>query len=302
MTRSSEQVSIVDASPQVRDEGFSLISNAKLIEIYSAMLKCRMIEERAGLLCKQGRLPANLKASIGQEASAAAFVIDLLPGDTLCPTANDISPAFVKGLSLEEMFRAIVEGSLGSRDRKILPPSPSITVRLKSVSQEARTIKTANQGAVMVAFFANEIEFDDAWRETVSEAGNERLPIIFVCYANAGHHTAEEAMIFGVPAIVVDGSDAVALYRVASEAMNRARQGRGPTLVECITLLSDDPEVNASNKNCIYTNTEQSLALDPIATMEKYLSFKGLFDKQLCRQITSDFASELDLATRFLNH
>jgi TPP-dependent pyruvate/acetoin dehydrogenase alpha subunit len=301
MTKNLEQVSTADASPQVKGEGFSLISNAKLIEIYSAMLKCRMIEERAGLLCKQGRLPANLNASMGQEASAAALVIDLLPGDTLCPAANDIMPAFVKGLSLEEMFRAIVEGSLGSGDRKILPPSPSITVQLKSVSQEARALKTANQGAVVVAFFTNEIELVGAWRETVSVAGKERLPIIFICQPDAGHHTAEEAMIFGVPAIVVDGIDAVALYRVATEAMNRARQGRGPTLVECITLLSDDPEVNASNENCIYTNTEQSLALDPIATMEKYLSIKGLFDKQLCRQITSEFASELDLATRFLN-
>lgn len=302
MTKNSEQVSIVAASPQVQEEGFSLISNAKLIEIYSTMLKCRMIEERAGLLCKQGKLPANLKASIGQEASAAAFVIDLLPGDTLCPAANDISPAYVKGLSLEEMFRAIFKGARESGDRKILPPSSSITVQLKSVSQEARALKAANQGSVVVAFFTNEIEFDDAWRETVSAAGEERLPIIFVCQADAGHHTAEEAMIFGVPAIVVDGKDAVALYRVASEAMNRARQGRGPTLVECITLLPDNPEVNASSENCIYTNTEQSLALDPIATMEKYLDIKGLFDKQLSRQITSDFASELDLATRFLNH
>ena len=185
MTKNSEQVSIVAASPQVHEEGFSLISNSKLIEIYSTMLKCRMIEERAGLLCKQEKLPANLKASIGQEASAAAFVIDLLPGDTLCPAANDISPAYVKGLSLEEMFRAIFKGALDSGDRKILLPSSSITVQLRSVGQEARALKAANQGAVVVAFFANEIEFDDAWRETVSEAGNERLPIIFVCHANS---------------------------------------------------------------------------------------------------------------------
>src|SRR4051812_10859906 len=91
---------------------FSLISNEKLLAIYAAMLKCRLLEQRATALFQHGRLDTDLHVSAGLEATAAAGVVDLQQADTLCLAPNDWVPAFVKGMSLETVFRALAPSSL----------------------------------------------------------------------------------------------------------------------------------------------------------------------------------------------
>src|SRR5579859_5255189 len=92
-------------------ETFSLVSNEKLLAIYAAMVKCRMVQQRAAMLFQQGKLASDLHASSGREAASAAIAIDLLPGDMLSLSGGDWLPAFVKGMTLETLFRALSPSS-----------------------------------------------------------------------------------------------------------------------------------------------------------------------------------------------
>src|SRR4051794_14237800 len=95
---------------------FSLISNEKLLSIYAAMLKCRLLEQRATSLFQHGRLDNDLHTSSGREAIAASAVADLSHEDILCLAQGDWLPAFVKGMSLENMFRIVAPADLHLED------------------------------------------------------------------------------------------------------------------------------------------------------------------------------------------
>ncbi len=105
MTISSSRV-----VPQVADtpphNGFSLISNEKLLEIYGTMLKCRMLGARIRSLTLEDK-SIELRTAINHESMAAGIVLDLLPGDTLAPYPGGFIPSFVKGLPLRSIFSAL---------------------------------------------------------------------------------------------------------------------------------------------------------------------------------------------------
>jgi len=93
----------------------------------------------------------------------------------------------------------------------------------------------------------------------------------------------------------VDGNDVVAVYRVAYESIGRARQGRGPTLIECKDFpMHDHFGIDRKRAKGLKPS-------DPIRSMETYLDRKGLFDRKLKRQISAGFNKELDAATGFFN-
>src|ERR1035437_4444740 len=85
-------------------KAFSLISNEKLVQLYSTMLKCRMMEERIRILFKQCKFSGNYYAAIGQEAAAVGAAIDLLPEDTIGPSHRDFITNSIKGAPLDKMI------------------------------------------------------------------------------------------------------------------------------------------------------------------------------------------------------
>ena len=112
----------------------------------------------------------------------------------------------------------------------------------------------------------------------------------------SGEGGGHKTQAWGVPAITVDGNDAVAVYRVASESIARARLGRGPTLIECGVYPLHGPAGNHRK------NGRRLEAHDPISAMEIHLARKGLFSERLKRQTVAGFRRELDAATRFLEN
>jgi pyruvate dehydrogenase E1 component alpha subunit len=298
--------------------GFSLISNQKLMAIYTSLLRCRMVIERASNLFAEGQLSRDLRASAGREASAAAIVVDLKPEDAVSLANGDIMPAFTKGLSLESIFRALSarptsphsrDAMLNGNGQKLLRISPSSDVdsQLDAIFKFAVAAKQSRRGDITIAFFdasASEKQLSEA----IALAGAKLLPIVFVRFtgraepessktAFSGGRSALGALIDGSPAIVVDGSDAVALYRVSFEAIARARQHRGPTVVECSMSIPVNPATET--KNSIY-KTNEPLGMDPVVNMENYLKGKGIWNEEAKRAMVAGFERELNLATSFL--
>jgi pyruvate dehydrogenase E1 component alpha subunit len=299
------------AKPAPPKETFSLVSHEKLLAIYAAMVKCRMVQQRAAMLFQQGKLASDLHASSGREAASAAIAIDLQPGDSLSLSAGDWLPALVKGVTLESLFRALASASAqlngvdahaaSAMEQKNILPAGDKSLRPASIRDRAVAAKTAKQNSIVAAILPSDEQSLKPWRDILAAAASQTLPIVFVHYGDAGAAQSSRksrnpgALFHGVPAITVDALDAVAVYRVAYEANVRARQGRGATLLECTTHTG----IPGSTKEGA-PSSDPHLLSDPVSMMEDYLRSKGIEPAQHNQQIVAAFNHELDLATRFL--
>jgi hypothetical protein len=257
---------------QSTDIGFSLISDEKLLALYAALLKCRMISRRT-------RSEASLAVSVG-------VAIDLLPGDSLAASGAGAITRFVKSRFAEgDSLRRILNAHTTRR--------VSGAAALKAALRKARVNKGAKgQGKksanIAVALCEDSSAPARIWRESLREAASKRLPILFVCCA-ADETGGVQSLVpkSRFPVVVVDSNDVVAMYRVASEAIAHARRGNGPTLIVCQPWLQ-------SARHAAHDH-------DPILNMEKYLVGKRLFSSEFKRKTTSPFARELRAAASVEN-
>lgn len=298
------------AKAPAKDESFSLVPNEKLLAIYAALLKCRMLEQRVATLFQQGKLESSISPSSAHEASAAAVVVELEAADVISIVQGDWLPAFVKGLSLDSVFRALAPAAAQRRGLQPLSPaeasgknvllSADAAQQAQNVGECARTIRDGKTGTAVAVFLSPRGELTVEWRKLITSAASGKLPIVFVLQSdqssqrpstqNPRKRSNPEALLNGAPIIAVDATDPVALYRVAYEAITRARQGRGATVLDCIA--GPDPANNEASSG-------QPLA--PVTAMEAYLKSKGIETEPHNRQIVAEFSRELDLATRFLD-
>ena len=285
-----------------------MISNEKLIELYSVMVKCRMIAERAGQLARLGKLGASLDSGVGREASIAGIAVDLRAEDTLSPSREVMVSEFLKGEPLEGIFGGLAsEARNGQRAMTEAAAAPAHEQQgLEKACAAAKTHKAKKTGMVSV-IFCGEAQLDSGrWRRSLSVSSRQNLPIIFVRHLEMRdgldntpvkrkpREAPPEALAFGVPLIQVDGNDVVAVYRVASESIARARDRRGPTLIDCMTDISADHFGLQSGSDASKT----AGGLDPIHQMESHLASKGVWKANLKKKIIENFGSELDRATR----
>jgi TPP-dependent pyruvate/acetoin dehydrogenase alpha subunit len=278
------------AAPPIQN-GFSLISNQKLLQLYTTMLQCRMIEERLRPLLKKNKAEIAHDAA-GREAAIVGAALDLLPGDTLAPAHGSLVPCFVKGLPLPAVFASLTPGPAAARSPfaplHIIPPSFSLAVQLNKAIRAAIANKTSKNNKIAIAFCGDSSASSSLLEEAMTRAGAQTLPILFVCHtAHDAEDFSSKANEHGLPGATVDANDAVAVYRVATEAIAHARHGSGPTLIECkpwcLPGQKDDQRLEAA---------------DSILNMEKYLTRKGLFAPELKSEAAAGFKRQLDAAVK----
>ena len=247
-----------------------LISNEKLLQLYTAMVKCRIVRQRMGVHFQQG-----VWAGVGQEAAAVGATIDLGPEDTIVPLQGEWIAGFVKGDPQNNLFsRPCLQAT-----------DPDHAAQLNQAIGAALANKISKNGKIVMALLGDGVVSPSLCRDAFRVAGAQRLPILFVNHGAepgslstlaAAEQIISQAEVCGLPDITVDGNDVVAVYRVATEAILHARKGSGPTLIEC--------------------RFDRSEAHDPILNMENYLIGKGLFRKELKHEVATGFACELDAA------
>lgn len=272
--------------------GFSLISNEKLLELYATMLKCRMIEDRINAAGKRkaGRRLSTIAAV--HDAAIAGVTIDLLRGDTLAPSPGALIPCFVKGMPLAAIFSSVFGGRSTIRrsyaSYGLIRPSFSAETQLERALRAASNYKSRRNKKIAVVFSGDVSAASASLDVAMERAGRKRLPVLFVCQTgNDAEDVSAKAREYGFPDVIVDGDDAVAVYRVATEAIAHARRGSGPTLIECKPwpLRGRKPARPRGAGN-------------PIRNMETYLARKGLFNRKIKSDITAAFQREIDAAIR----
>jgi TPP-dependent pyruvate/acetoin dehydrogenase alpha subunit len=272
--------------------GFSLISNEKLLEIYSTMLKCRMLEERIHMLSKQGKGAAKAPGTSVHVAAIAGAAIDLGLGDTLAPSQGALTPCFAKGMPLAAIFSMVLSSGSATRFRyavlNVIRPSLKSSKQLDLALTAAAFCKAKRNKKVVVVFLSDAPGTSSELEDAMKLAGKKKLPVLFVFETKV--HDDERLMRakeYSIPAVAVEDDDAVAIYRVTTEALAHARRGSGPTLIECRPWSFND-----------HRKSKRPPAMHPISKMETYLAGKGLFNKQYKSKLAAEFNRELDTAIK----
>jgi TPP-dependent pyruvate/acetoin dehydrogenase alpha subunit len=169
--------------------------------------------------------------------------------------------------------------------------------------QAAKAYKAAKDDRIALVFCKDQSTLDVSVKQ-LEFVSRHNLPLILLHYFSSpdrresfpspreSRNSSAEALAFGVPRIAVDGRDVLAVYRVASESISRARQRRGPTLIECIDH-GFPPGSGKAGRN-------QSSVADPVRAMASYLGKKRILTASLKQQIEGQLCREIDAATKHL--
>ncbi len=298
------------------------LDSKKLKELYSTMLRCRMIAEKARLLVKQGNFAGDFFTATGQEAAEVGALIDLLAEDCIAPGRRDCTARFIRGMPLKLIFAHLYARQAGRGDgfpsalpRKhgqpsMIAPSFSVSAQLNFATGAAWAAKMHRSPNVAVIVSGDDSVSLSFWRDAVNFSIAHKLPVVHMVHNNAGDGSIRTRLGLpgtdlttntrgpSLPAFTVDGNDVVAVYRVAQEAIRRARQGYGPALIECQTYRWCSQLETDSAKH-LPSTAEPERSADPLSMMETYLKQKGLCsDSWKCR-LMEGFARELDKAVAF---
>ena len=312
-----------EAAQTPATNGASPISEEKLKQLYSTMLKCRMLEEKARMLFKQGKFAGNYYAAVGQEATEVGCAIDLKPEDTVAPSHRDFIANFIKGTPLNLMYSQLYARSAspdkgrsspahcGYAPLNIITPASTIAAQLNIGTGVALAYKMQKKPFIAMAFSGDGSTSVGFWHEALNFAGVQNLPIVYVIQNNRWAESVNislqtkvedlsvKAQAYGFPGITVDGNDVVAVYRVAQEAIHRARNGGGPTLIECKTYRWYGHSEIDPAKYRAPEEVEKWKANDPIPRMEEYLRKKNLWSDAWKQKVQEDFNKEIDAAIEF---
>jgi pyruvate dehydrogenase E1 component alpha subunit len=228
-------------------------------EMYRRMVLIRRFEDHLYALFLQGVVPGTLHQYQGQEAVAVGVCTALRPDDVIFSTHRPVghflargSPA--RGIAAEILGKAA--GCAGGKGGQMhltdvsvgaMPSNAIVGANIPIATGAALGFQLLGQDRVAVSFFGDGAANTGAFHEGLNLAGVKDAPVIFVCENNLyGASTAISSMMritdiadraaaYGIPGRVVDGMDVLAVYQAALEAVERARQGNGPTLLECKT-------------------------------------------------------------------
>ncbi len=289
------------------------------------MVLARTISEKAWLLARQGRVLFSMPCD-GQEASdvASALALDRQQ-DFLSPYARSIGALLVKGMTVREImlnhFARAADPSSGGRQmpvhwghRKlgIISMGSPIGVTVPRAAGVALASKVRGDGAVTLVYFGEGAASEGDVYEGMAFAGVHRLPVVFFCTNNgwatsvpthlqwAGPSVAARAEAWGFPGVEVDGCDALEVYRVTKDAVDRARRGEGPTLIESIV-----PRMmphSSSDDHARYRSPEELEAarlLDPLPRFARELRDREVLTPEDEVQIRGEIDAEVEEAIAF---
>jgi len=250
---------------EVREAG---LDREDLLGIYRNMLVTRAIEERGHILYKQGKIPGSFYTGRGNEAAAVGIATAMRPEDVGTPLHRDMGVHIVRGVEPWRVFAQYmgrVDGPTGGKDGNVhmadarlglIAMVSHLPAMLPVAVGCALAFRIRQEPRVAVGWFGEGASARGDTHEGMNLAGVRRLPVVFVCdnnqwaYSTPTHleyaveHVADRAQAYGFEGVVVDGTDVVAVFREAKRAIEKARQGGGPTLIECLTLRMEGHAVH----------------------------------------------------------
>ena len=306
------RLQILDENGRVDAQLEPDLSDGDLIYLHRAMTLSRMADARMLNLQRQGRL-GTIPLCQGQEAAFCAPILAIRDSDWLVPSYRELGARLMRGEKLSQiltLFNGYEEGA------KIAGQGRTLPISIILASQLAHAVGLAHASALKgerdtlaLTIFGDGATSEGDFHEALNFAGVLDVPVIFLCQNNQfaistprkwqtrSETIAQKAFAYGIHGIQVDGNDPLAVYQATYDAAQRARAGKGATLIEAVTYrmqmhtTADDPSRYRSEDEAT-----QWAERDPLKRFLIYLMEKGIWNMEKQTAMEEDLKNEIDLA------
>ena len=270
------------------------LAESELLELYRRMVLLRTFDERAVVYQRQGRI-GTYAISWGHEAIQAGATFALGDDDWIFPSYREGAIGLVRGMppaTILQWWRGHPSGWWSPADWNIASICVPIATHVPHAAGLAWGKKLRGEKVVAMAFFGDGATSEGAFHEGVNFAAVMNAPAVFVCNNNQwaistpieaqtrAETLADKAVGYGIPGVRVDGLDVLAVYEAAREAVERARAGGGPTLIEAVHYraaphgTADDPRAYID-----LARVEEERANECVGRYERFLRDAGLLER-----------------------
>jgi pyruvate dehydrogenase E1 component alpha subunit len=260
-------------------------------------------------LQRQGRI-GTFAPIKGQEASQIGSIFTLGPKDWMVPSFRETAAMIWRGWPIEKIlafYAGRLEGGQPAPEQHDLAVTIPVATQLPHAVGLAYAIQYRGEDAVVMVYFGDGATSEGDFHEAANFAGVWHGPVVFVCQNNQwaisvplkkqtnSRTIAQKAIAYGFPGIQVDGNDVLAVYAASREAVDRARAGEGPTLIECVTYrlgmhtTADDPTKYRSEEEVTFWEQK-----DPLTRFRVYLEKKKLLDASVEEQVDEEIARAVE--------
>ena len=305
--------------------GTTVIDEAVLLDLHRRMVRIRLFEEAAGRLAEANKLPGFLHLYVGEEAVAAGVCAALTDADQITSTHRGHGHLIAKGGDFRRMMAELMGKATGYCKGKggsmhisdlslgILGANGIVGGGLPIAVGAGFANRYRGTDTVSVAFFGDGASNIGAFHEAANMAAALRLPVVFVCENNeygeytrrdqsqANDDVIDRAAGYGMPGAIVDGMDVVAVHEAALAAVERARAGGGPSMLEAKTYRFFNHH-GVQNLGQKYRSDDEVLAArerDPITLFEARLAESGLLPPAAAEAVRAEIRAQVDDAVAF---
>jgi len=293
------------------------LSKADLLRMYREILRLRLLDQRMLTLQRQGRIGFYGTAT-GEEAAIIGSAFALGKDDWIFPALRQGGAALMRGYPLVEYISQCMGNSLDGTKGRQMPShycyrpanfvswSSCIATQIPHAVGAAWAMKLQGHKNIAVAYMGDGATSEGDFHVAMNFAGVFKVPVVFFCQNNqwsisvnikqqtASESIAMKAIAYGFQGISVDGNDALSVFGAMSAAVQHARDGKGPFLVEAITYRmgahssSDDPRMYRSDEE-----VEEWRKRDPVERMQKYLLDQGSWDAEKQTALETELNREI---------
>jgi pyruvate dehydrogenase E1 component alpha subunit/2-oxoisovalerate dehydrogenase E1 component alpha subunit len=315
-----EEAAAAAPADRLADSG---LDKAGRLELYRLMKLTRMVEDRLGILYRQNKVVGGLYSSRGQEATAVGSAYALAPGDFMGPLIRNLGSMLVRGVQPREVmcqYMARGGGPTGGKDgnthfgdleRGLVAPISMLGALIPVMAGVALAGRMQGKDLVALTYIGDGGTSTGDFHEGLNLAAVLNLPLVVVAENNGWaystptekqmriEHIATKAAGYGIPGRIVDGNDVLAVYEATREAVERARRGGGPTLIEAKTFRMKG---HAEHDDAGYVPKEQFEEWgkrDPIERFERHLTGEGLATADELAEIEAAISKDLDAEVDF---
>jgi len=313
-----EYLSILNEKGELDKDLEPEIPEDLLLKLYRFMVLGRKFDERLLALQRQGRI-GTFAPITGQEASQLGAVAALSSSDWFVPSFRETAAEIWRGRPMESVilvFGGYSEGAMvanegegGGKAKNNMPVAVPVSSQIPHAVGIGWGMKYRKKQDVAMTFFGDGGTSEGDFHEGMNFAGVYQCPVVFVCQNNQwaisvprekqtrSKTIAQKALAYGMPGIQVDGNDVLAVYAAAKEAVDRARKGDGPSMIENVTYriqvhtTADDPKRYRKEEE-----VEEWKKRDPIARFQKYLKDKGLLSDGKMEELEGKILEEIKSA------
>jgi pyruvate dehydrogenase E1 component alpha subunit len=294
-----------------------------LVDMYRRMTLIKQNDERFLTVIKAGKIVAPYYSPRGQEVIPSAVSVSLTDQDYICTIYRGFHDMLAKGVPVKMLWAEVAGRTTGTCKGKggpmhITHPASGVMVTTGVVGSSmpianglALAAQIRGEKRVAVAYFGDGASNIGAFHESLNMAAVWKLPVIFVCQNNGyGEHTryelatsaariSDRASGYQMPGVTVDGNDPLEMYRVAKQAIDRARSGAGPTLIEAKTFRFQGHVFGDADSYMLKGEKEAAMARDPVPAYRKWLIEQGHSTQAALAKLEADIESEIDAAVEY---